>query len=141
MTRFCSEADGDIDDAYPLCAFAATVIATSFTATVRFVQLRIAGNIRRNALARLWWWAEVTHDDERDPQDSQRYELTRQTKDRSDLILWLGDCAFSGSKPAARRLCHLQRTIKRTAHRLLCDCPSCDLGCPLPALRRQVAVT
>jgi hypothetical protein len=76
------------------------------------MQLRMAGSIRRNALARLWWWAEVTHDSSYDVTDHRRYAITKQTKGRADLVLWMGDCAFAGNRAIARRLCELQTEKK-----------------------------
>src|ERR1051326_435068 len=57
---------------------------------------RYAGNIRRNALSRLWWWAEITHDASKPLTDPSRYAVTRDVEDRQTFMLWLVDCAFSG---------------------------------------------
>jgi hypothetical protein len=69
---------------------------------------RYAGNIRRNALARLWWWAEVTHDSAKATRDASRYAITRDVQNRQSLMLYFGDCAFSGHRPLAKALCNLQ---------------------------------
>ncbi len=71
---------------------------------------RMAGNIRRNALARLWWWAEVTHDPEKEIDDQDRYKTTLVTEGRSDFILYVGDCAFSGNRDLLHHLSNLQQT-------------------------------
>jgi hypothetical protein len=70
--------------------------------------VRYAGNIRRNALARLWWWAEVTHDSSKATSDARRYVITRDVQNRQSLMLYFGDCAFSGHPLLARVLCNLQ---------------------------------
>lgn len=74
------------------------------------VAVRFAGNIRRNALARLWWWAEVTHDPKKEIDDPERYETTLVTEGRSDFILYVGDCAFSGNRALLHHLSNLQQT-------------------------------
>jgi len=73
------------------------------------VALRYAGNIRRNALARLWWWAEVTHNPEKEIDDPERYKTTLVTEGRSDFILYVGDCAFSGNRDLLHHLSNLQQ--------------------------------
>jgi hypothetical protein len=79
------------------------------------VAVRYAGNIRRNALARLWWWAEVTHDPERDVDEADRYEPTLVTDGRSDFILYVGDCAFSGNRDLLRHLGNLQQKSSKSS--------------------------
>lgn len=83
---------------------------------------RYAGNIRRNALARLWWWAEVTCDPAKALGDAKRYAITRQVEDRQSLMLYFGDCAFSGHLLLARGLCDLQeqRGIDDDKQKKLC---------------------
>ncbi|MBI3851389.1 MAG: hypothetical protein HY298_14095 [Verrucomicrobia bacterium] len=70
--------------------------------------IRFAGNIRRNALSRLWWWAEITCDHTRSEDDPQRYDVTKKVRGRQTLMLWFGDCAFSGHMVVAQRLAALQ---------------------------------
>jgi hypothetical protein len=98
--------------------------------------LRYAGNIRRNALARLWWWAEVTHNPTKSLGDPKRYEITREVEDRQSLMLYFGDCAFSGHGLLAHGLCDLQdeqsinddnqkklcRSVNRLARVVCLDC-------------------
>jgi hypothetical protein len=69
---------------------------------------RYAGNIRRNALARLWWWAEITHDPSKPLSDPQRYAVTRDVEDRQTFMLWLIDCAFSGHQKLVKELSAVQ---------------------------------
>jgi hypothetical protein len=73
------------------------------------VTVRFAGNIRRNALARLWWWAQVTYDPTKDLDDPRRYAPTLVTDKRSDFILYAGDCAFSGNRGILLHLSNLQQ--------------------------------
>lgn len=70
---------------------------------------RMSASIRRNSLARLWWWAQSTHDDQYDIGDNRRYEATLHTRNRQDLVLWLGDCAISGNERISRILCQIQK--------------------------------
>jgi hypothetical protein len=84
---------------------------------------RMAGSIRRNALARLWWWAEVTLDpsvDESNPK--ARYAVTLNVEDRQDLILWCGDCAFAGKREIVHSLDAIQRdhSLGSRSQQLLC---------------------
>jgi len=84
---------------------------------------RIAGNIRRNALARLWWWAEVTHDPAKDEDNpAVRYAITRNVTDRQDLILWCGDCAFAGKREIVKSLDAIQtdNALGSKSQQLLC---------------------
>jgi hypothetical protein len=74
----------------------------------RSLPVRFAGNIRRNAFARLWWWAEVTHDPELEMDDPRRYKDTLMTDGRSDFMLYVGDCAFSGNRALLRQLSRTQ---------------------------------
>jgi hypothetical protein len=71
---------------------------------------RLAGNIRRNALSRLWWWAEITHDPTKALSDPQRYAITKNVRDRQSLMLWFVDCAFSGHLHIVRGLSAIQQT-------------------------------
>jgi hypothetical protein len=84
--------------------------------------LRMAGNVRRNALARLWWWAEITHDPSKDLNDPERYAITREVARRQDLILWCGDCAFSGNPTVVLNLHRIQETkgLGGTSQQKLC---------------------
>lgn len=70
---------------------------------------RYAGNIRRNAISRLWWWAEITCDHSKTLDDSHRYDITRNVQDRQSLMLWYIDCAFSGLPLLAHRLAAFQQ--------------------------------
>lgn len=89
---------------------------------------RFAGNIRRNAISRLWWWAEITCDHALPVDDPQRYKVTMNVRNRQSLMLWFIDCAFSGQTYIARKLAGLQeeralndnyqKTICRTINRL-----------------------
>jgi hypothetical protein len=69
---------------------------------------RFAGNIRRNALARLWWWAEITHDAGMPPEEENRYEETLKVANRQDFILYALDCTFSGHRGLVRQLTKVQ---------------------------------
>jgi hypothetical protein len=83
---------------------------------------RYAGNIRRNAVSRLWWWAEITCDLCKPLEDPHRYEITRNVRGRQSLMLWYVDCAFSGHPLVAHRLAALQedRALNDTAQKDLC---------------------
>jgi hypothetical protein len=83
---------------------------------------RYAGNIRRNALSRLWWWAELTCDREKPAGDSKRYAITKNVSGRQSLMLWFVDCAFSGNPLVAHELAALQETeeLNDSAQKKLC---------------------
>ena len=69
---------------------------------------RIAGNIRRNALSRLWWWAEITYDAAKPLGNVERYKITKNVQGRQSLMLWLIDCAFSGHAKIVHHLSAIQ---------------------------------
>ena len=69
---------------------------------------RFAGNIRRNALARLWWWAEITHDPDKPTEEAARYSETLNTANRQDFIQYTIDCTFSGHRQLVRQLSKVQ---------------------------------
>jgi hypothetical protein len=69
---------------------------------------RYAGNIRRNALARLWWWAEVTHDPDKPSEEAAKYSETLNVANRQDFILYALDCTFSGHRQLVRQLTKVQ---------------------------------
>jgi hypothetical protein len=79
------------------------------------VGIRYSGTIRRNALARLWWWAELTHDQDVDLDEPERYRGTLHTARRSDFVLYVGDCAFSGSRELLRHLSDVQLKQAKTS--------------------------
>jgi hypothetical protein len=83
---------------------------------------RFAGNTRRNALSRLWWWAEITHQPTFAVGNSERYSLTRNVRDRQSLMLWFVDCAFSGQPLLAQTLSILQQSagLNDAAQKRLC---------------------
>jgi hypothetical protein len=83
---------------------------------------RIAGNIRRNAFSRLWWWAEITCDHSLPLSDSLRYAVTKKVHGRQSLMLWFVDCAFSGHAPIANQLATFQETheLNDTAQKAIC---------------------
>lgn len=70
---------------------------------------RYAGSIRRNAFAALWWWAEVTHDPEKQLEDPDRYVETRIVEGRTSFVLYCIDCAFSGHRLLVHALSRLQQ--------------------------------
>jgi hypothetical protein len=71
---------------------------------------RFAGSKVRNAIARLWWWAEVTCDHDKPIGDPQRYAVTKNVRDRQTMMMWFVDCAFSGHSGIATSLCGIQET-------------------------------
>jgi hypothetical protein len=71
---------------------------------------RFAGNTRRNALSRLWWWAEITHAATQQIGNPDRYAITRKVQGRQSLMLWLVDCAFSGQPKIVRELSAIQES-------------------------------
>lgn len=72
---------------------------------------RFAGNIRRNAVARLWWWAEITRRHSIANDNPRHYEVTKKVRGRQTLMLWFVDCAFSGHAMVAHELAALQETV------------------------------
>jgi len=70
---------------------------------------RYVGVFQRNAFARLWWWAEITHDPEMALEDPARYVETLHVKGRQDFIMYSLDCTFSGHRLLVRKLGELQR--------------------------------
>jgi hypothetical protein len=70
---------------------------------------RYAGSIRRNAFAALWWWAEVTHDPEKQLDDPDRYAETRIVEGRTSFVLYCIDCAFAGHRLLVHSLSRLQQ--------------------------------
>jgi len=83
---------------------------------------RFAGNTRRNALARLWWWAEITHQPAIPIGTPNRYDTTRNVRDRQSLMLWFVDCAFSGHPLLVQKLSELQQSaaLNDAAQKRLC---------------------
>lgn len=83
---------------------------------------RFAGSKVRNALARLWWWAEVTCDDSKPLGHPQRYALTKNVQDRQTMMMWFVDCAFSGHGDIAAGLCELQeaQSLSDAGQRKIC---------------------
>ena len=83
---------------------------------------RFAGNTRRSALSRLWWWAEITCDHARQTTDPQRYSITRNVRDRQSLMLWFIDCAFSGHSLIAHKLAAFQQqhSLNDIAQKAIC---------------------
>ncbi|MDB6017864.1 MAG: hypothetical protein JWR19_2353 [Pedosphaera sp.] len=83
---------------------------------------RFAGNIRRNALSRLWWWAEITHDPTKLIDNPQRYVVTKDVQNRQSLMLWFIDCAFSGHASIVYHLSALQKShsLNDTEQKAVC---------------------
>jgi hypothetical protein len=89
---------------------------------------RIAGNIRKNALSRLWWWADVTCNHALPLSDPLRYTVTKKVHERQTLMMWFVECAFSGHALITNQLAAFQeahelndpeqRAICRTVNRL-----------------------
>jgi Family of unknown function (DUF6339) len=97
--------------AYLACSGCAQYVRWRWdTPVANTLWIRYAGNIRRNALSRLWWWAETTCDHLRTENDPERYEITKKVRGRQTLMLWFGDCAFSGQSLIAQRLAALHET-------------------------------
>lgn len=83
---------------------------------------RYAGSIHDNAFAALWWWAEATHDSDRNLEDTERYVQTRIVSGRTSFVLYCVDCAFAGRRDLVRALCGIQQRER------LGDKPSKKLG-------------
>jgi hypothetical protein len=83
---------------------------------------RLAGNTRRNALSRLWWWAEITHDAAQLMGSPDRYSITKKVDGRQSLMLWLVDCAFSGQPKIVRELSAIQEaeSLNDSAQKKIC---------------------
>ncbi|MBI2516582.1 MAG: hypothetical protein HYV95_06660 [Opitutae bacterium] len=83
---------------------------------------RYAGNIRRNAISRLWWWAEITCDHAKPAGDPKRYTVTKNISGRQTLMLWFIDCAFSGNPLIAQELTSIQemQKLNDTAQKTIC---------------------
>jgi hypothetical protein len=83
---------------------------------------RFAGNTRRNAVSRLWWWADITCDHEKPTADPRRYQATRNVRGRTSLMLYFVDCAFSGHALVAHNLAALQgqHSLNDTAQKAIC---------------------
>jgi hypothetical protein len=83
---------------------------------------RLAGNTRRNALSRLWWWAEITHDSGQPTGSPERYAITKNVQGRQSLMLWLVDCAFSGQPKIVRELDAIQEaeSLNDMAQKKIC---------------------
>jgi hypothetical protein len=83
---------------------------------------RVAGNIRRNALSRLWWWAEITNNPALPIGNPDRYAITKNVKDRQTLMMYLVDCAFSGQPKIVRELSAIQEieSLDDPAQRKIC---------------------
>jgi hypothetical protein len=71
---------------------------------------RCAGDIRRNAFAALWWWAQASYNPAKSIDDPDRYAETRIVRGRTSFVLYCVDCAFSGHNPLVRQLCAIQQS-------------------------------